>query len=110
MKRKNVSVLKCPACGAGGLELSKATEENGVEVRSGKLECSSCKKPFEIRDGIPNLLPPDLHSLVAAEKEGWIVRAKEKKWYDVSDEYLLSLPNPVHSNEEVDWKKASEPF
>ncbi|NYZ75470.1 methyltransferase domain-containing protein [Candidatus Micrarchaeota archaeon] len=109
MKKSFTASLKCPVCG-GGIVVSKIVEEDQREIRNGVLSCVSCKNTFEIRKGIADFLPSELHPLLTSEQKGWVARAKKDGWYDVSDEYLLSLPYPEHSNEDMDWKNAREQF
>jgi len=56
MKRDLMQILCCPVC-KGDLELRVSVEKD--EVVEGVLRCASCNHEYEIRDGIPNLLPPD---------------------------------------------------
>ena len=42
-------ILACPLCKAG-LKYNKEKT---------KLECSKCKKEYDIKDGVPILLPPE---------------------------------------------------
>lgn len=51
-----MEILACPVC-KGDLELTVEKEED--EVLEGTLRCKSCNNKYEIREGIPNLLPPD---------------------------------------------------
>lgn len=51
-----MDILACPVC-KGELTLSVVKEED--EVIDGTLRCAACDHAYEIRDGIPNLLPPD---------------------------------------------------
>lgn len=57
MKRDLMEILCCPVC-KGDLEL-QVTEEK-EEILEGKLLCHQCPETYEITEGIPNLLPPDL--------------------------------------------------
>ncbi|MCJ2520936.1 MAG: methytransferase partner Trm112 [Candidatus Thermoplasmatota archaeon] len=57
MKRDLMEILCCPVC-KGDLELEVDVEEE--EILEGKLICNSCNEVYEIKEGIPNLLPPDL--------------------------------------------------
>ncbi len=52
-----MDILCCPVC-KGDLELRVAVEED--EIMEGELFCPACDEVYEITDGIPNLLPPDL--------------------------------------------------
>ena len=56
MKRDLMEILCCPVC-KGDLELAVSSEKD--EVLEGTLHCKACAHTYEIRDGIPNLLPPD---------------------------------------------------
>lgn len=57
MKRDLMDILCCPVC-KGDLELTVTVEED--EIVEGELYCGACDQVYEITDGIPNLLPPDL--------------------------------------------------
>jgi len=56
MKRDLMEILCCPVC-KGDLELSVTQERD--EIIEGSLRCKGCGAAYEIKDGIPNLLPPD---------------------------------------------------
>ena len=58
MNRDLMEILACPKC-KGDLQL-KASEENDVEVITGELYCPKCSCRYPIKEGIPNLLPPQL--------------------------------------------------
>ncbi len=57
MKRDLMEILCCPVC-KGDLELRVEVEED--EILEGQLICHQCDQTYEIKEGIPNLLPPDL--------------------------------------------------
>ncbi len=57
MKRELMDILCCPVC-KGDLELVVAREED--EILEGGLICHHCDFTYEIEDGIPNLLPPEI--------------------------------------------------
>lgn len=57
MKRDLMDILCCPVC-KGDLELVVAVEKD--EILEGSLICHHCDVTYEIEDGIPNLLPPEL--------------------------------------------------
>ena len=63
MKKDLMEILACPVC-KGELELSVEAEE-GDEVVTGSLSCSSCIETYPIEDTIPNLLPPELRRELA---------------------------------------------
>ncbi len=51
-----MEILCCPVC-KGDLELSVEVEKD--EIIEGSLYCKACNHRYEIKDGIPDLLPPD---------------------------------------------------
>ena len=55
MKKDALDILCCPICKTD-LNL-KIESEKDNEIIEGSLICSKCKKKYEIKDGIPNLLP-----------------------------------------------------
>jgi len=57
MRMDSVDVLCCPAC-KGNLQLT-AENRNEVEIADGTLDCSECKRQFDIDEGLPNLIFPD---------------------------------------------------
>ena len=57
MKKELMRILACSVC-KGDLEL-KVDEEEGAEIVTGSLYCSSCNYSYPIVDAIPNLLPPE---------------------------------------------------
>lgn len=56
MKRDLMEILCCPVC-KGDLELKVDMEKD--EILEGSLFCKACNHRYEIKDGIPDLLPPD---------------------------------------------------
>ncbi len=56
MKRDLMEILCCPVC-KGDLDLKVDLEKD--EVLEGSLFCKACNHRYEIKDGIPDLLPPD---------------------------------------------------
>jgi len=58
MKKDLMGILCCPVC-KGDLEL-KIEKEEGGEIIEGELLCKHCNFPYKIKEGIPNLLPPEL--------------------------------------------------
>ncbi len=56
MKRDLMEILCCPVC-KGDLELKVDIEKD--EILEGSLFCKNCNHRYEIKDGIPDLLPPD---------------------------------------------------
>jgi uncharacterized protein YbaR (Trm112 family) len=60
MKESIMEIIVCPVC-KGPLELVVA-ERNEREITAGSLICHKCNYTYPIKDGIPNLLPPDIQS------------------------------------------------
>ena len=56
MKRDLMEILCCPVC-KGDLALTVDVEKG--EILEGSLFCKNCNHRYEIKDGIPDLLPPD---------------------------------------------------
>jgi len=56
MKRDLMEILCCPVC-KGDLDLAVDVEKD--EIIEGSLFCKKCNHRYEIKDGIPDLLPPD---------------------------------------------------
>jgi uncharacterized protein YbaR (Trm112 family) len=54
MKRDLMEILCCPVC-KGDLTVDLEKEE----ILEGSLFCKACNHRYEIKDGIPDLLPPD---------------------------------------------------
>jgi len=59
MNRELMKIICCPVC-KGELTL-KVDKEDEKEVLAGFLTCGKCSFDYPIEDGIPNLLPPDMH-------------------------------------------------
>ena len=69
MRTDLLDILACPVC-RGTLTLQADTiapegAPDAGEVLTGALNCSPCNEVYPIRDGIPNLLPPDLRDAEA---------------------------------------------
>jgi len=56
LKKELMEIICCPTC-KSDLELRIEKEKND-EIIEGKLICKKCGE-YEIRDGIPNLLPKE---------------------------------------------------
>ncbi len=74
MRTDLLDILACPVC-RGALILDAETiapdeAPDAGEVLTGALTCSPCNEVYPIRDGIPNLLPPDLRDAEAAAGRG----------------------------------------
>ena len=55
MKKDLVDILCCPTC-KGDLILKIDKEEKG-DILTGTFTCKTCNVTYDIKDGIPNLLP-----------------------------------------------------
>ncbi len=70
MRTDLLDILACPVCrGTLTLQADTIAPEGAPdtgEVLTGALNCSPCNEVYPIRDGIPNLLPPDLRDAEAA--------------------------------------------
>lgn len=60
MKDSLIEILVCPVCHEP-LELKDARRDE-KEIISGFLRCGKCNHDYQIADGIPNLLPPDMNN------------------------------------------------
>jgi len=60
MKESIMEIIVCPVC-KGPLEL-KIAEKNDIEIIAGTLFCVKCNYTYQIKDSIPNLLPPDTNT------------------------------------------------
>ncbi len=68
MKPSLTEILACPVCKAG-LKLESHTS-HGDEIASGELRCQKCSEVYQIKDGIPDLLPPEYRDRPAASLSG----------------------------------------
>ena len=60
MRHDLMDILACPMC-RGPLTLTVESEKDN-DIIEGALHCAACKETYPIKDGIPNLLPPDLRN------------------------------------------------
>lgn len=58
MNESLMEILCCPL-DKGDLELSTVDQDED-EIIAGTLTCTDCETEYQIEDGIPNLLPPDM--------------------------------------------------
>ncbi len=56
MKRKLLDILRCPKC-KGKLKLE--VEKENDEIQEGTLFCKKCDITYDIKEGIPDMIPPD---------------------------------------------------
>lgn len=59
MKRDLMDILCCPVHKTD-LQL-RVTKEEGGDIVEGTLHCALCRFDYPIEEGIPNLLPPEMH-------------------------------------------------
>ena len=71
MKTGALAILGCPVCG-GEFALEVGTRD-ADEVMEGALVCRYCSKTYDVRRGVPRLMPGALHEdkLRTAEAFGW---------------------------------------
>jgi len=66
---KALEYLCCPACHHElRLEIENRVE---AEVTAGRLECAGCERGFEIRDGLPNFLCPEVLTEPDRDNQRW---------------------------------------
>ena len=73
MKRKLLDYLACPECG-GKINLNSVLADDGTEIFSGELLCSSCRRTFPIVRGIPrfaDLKAVEADKQATAKSFGW---------------------------------------
>ncbi|MSQ07965.1 MAG: Trm112 family protein [Dehalococcoidia bacterium] len=68
MKSALMEILACPAC-KSKLNL-ESPARSGDDVVSGTLRCTKCGEAYPIKDGIPNLLPPEYRDRPASSLPG----------------------------------------
>lgn len=91
MRAALTGILRCPRCGAGGLDLS-ATESTEREIVSGALTCPACGHRATIERGIVDLMhdPPDA---VRREAAGLARFAEEMRNTGWDRGRVLELPD-----------------
>jgi len=60
MKESIMDIIVCPVC-KEALKLT-VTEKTDGEIIAGSLFCQKCNYTYDIKDSIPNLLPPGVNS------------------------------------------------
>jgi hypothetical protein len=55
LDKELIKILACPDC-RGDIQYSRKKMKSGVKE---SLTCKQCKRLFEVRDGIPIMLPKD---------------------------------------------------
>jgi uncharacterized protein YbaR (Trm112 family) len=58
MKESLLEIVVCPVC-KSRLELKDAVKDD-KEITGGSLYCGKCNYSYNIVEGIPNLLPPNI--------------------------------------------------
>lgn len=56
MRERLLELIACPRCGGGPFALD-ARQAEGGEILEGSLDCPSCRTRYEVRRGVPRLLP-----------------------------------------------------
>jgi len=107
MKDSLMEIIRCPSC-TGDLAIENELS-NDIEIRSATLICKTCHKEYDVEKGIPLLINVQ-DKLLQDELDGWVQMAKNEGWYDVTDEYMLSLPRPERSPEGFNWKRHADNF
>lgn len=69
MRSELASILMCPSCGRGRLEILDVREES-IEVREATLRCPGCGRRREIRKGMVDFMD-EPSADVLREKEAW---------------------------------------
>jgi len=95
MRKSLLTYLVCPLC---HLRLNLAiTEQADDIIETGTLYCGSCDHAFPIKDGIPNMLSPQLPSIAEKLREarGWVELSKKQGWYQPEERIDLALPYVV---------------
>jgi len=106
MKRKLLISLECPKCKGQKFKLKVAKENK--EIRAGTITCIKCSSKYKVVSGIPNfLLDP---GKIEAEKQGWDKLSRAEGWHEITDDYLLELPLPQKSVENLQWDRHANNF
>lgn len=104
MREDLVSILRCPRCRTGALDLT-VERRLGGEVVEGILRCPECGGQFPVQGGIADLLEP-VGPVVASEREVYR-RSREEVWKrlrveppEVQRERLRRIAFMEHTSEE----------
>lgn len=95
MKQKLLEILVCPLC-RSTLDLHNARQSNEI-IESAVLYCTNCGHPYNVTDGIPDMLSPALPRIdeKLREARGWVELSKKEGWYTPTPEIDLALPDVV---------------
>jgi SAM-dependent methyltransferase len=95
MKPRLVELLACPTCGArlklGHAEMDPECEG---EIVAGELECVSCATRFQVRGGIPRLLPAGLSAV--AERVSAAFGWQWQEFVELYDQYEAQFLDWIH--------------
>ncbi len=61
LMRRDLAAIVCCPVHKSALKLEVTSEDEHGDIQSGTLRCTTCRFDYPIRDGIPNLLPPEYH-------------------------------------------------
>ncbi len=90
MKQSVIDYLQCPHCLDQNLEII-VQQENGEEIKEGKIICPNCDSLFMISNFIPNFLPKNLQKIEIKVREGFgykwklnpsILHTYKKRFFD----------------------------
>lgn len=103
MRRRLLELIACPRCGGAPFAL-EAREEEDEEVMEGSLECPACRTRYEIRRGVPRLMPEAEH--VPDEAQRTVDRFGQE-WNDfdfLSHHYEAQFLAWIHPVKPADFK------
>ncbi len=83
MREEVLEFLCCPIC-KEDLELHKVLKTREHEIASGFLACSKCGRLYEVKNGIPDLLPPEF------------IKGSDKRWMIAYDRSARSYYILMH--------------
>ena len=71
MRQRLLDFLACPDCHSATLQLKVSRYgSGGAEIEAGTVECGGCGQTFQIRDGIPVMIPSDLQATMEGMEGG----------------------------------------
>ena len=83
MREEVLEFLCCPIC-KEDLELHKVLKTREHEIASGFLACSKCGRLYKVKNGIPDLLPPEF------------IKGSDKRWMMAYDRSARSYYILMH--------------
>jgi SAM-dependent methyltransferase len=95
-----LEILCCPLCG-------ERLRETGAP-----LECSGCRRAFDVDGDMALLFHDDLPGAKAKkrEMEGWVEKARSEGWYEPDDELDRTLPWPDRERAGDEWLANAHSF